>query len=866
MLSDKIRKAYDRSFFLIDNKPIQKSDFISNVSETVIKLLTDSKKERGIILHPGTCLPLYVATIIASFKSFLSDDTEDMSFINELTIGDLVIYQNKRGKFKGTDNEGRIVIENCDRGTLTVNRVPFSLANTILPYFGTAKTLDGRGIRKTTKRQKVISTLFDIKNKDVNSITNKSVVIVCEKSEADGLMKRLKISVNKEAIEIGDLFPAGYYTNSDLHYYSGNPAKVEPLLKFTNKLSVARELIIEDKNIETLIISGSKYFSEDISELASIYNRNSLKSIVMLGELYKGIDLPVYNNFENLKKFVWINERLSSIGKDKENNGIKICEESKQLNKMIDNFINIKINVEDLDIIFNHGDFLECKKYLQHLIRYKSNNENITIFIIKAYWLLNLLEKSFFPLTTMERLILEGRINALSPTKALESIYNIANQFNNTTIGQKMFAISSILRRIKNEMDHRNPKYNFLIEFFKQIKHKKKKVSIVTAKTYYGKIFLHASPTALKGIIEKCEFYTHNNFNSHNLVDEVILTGVEDWNKMNPLFISNTKLVTFLLYPNEKKQLIQKEAQTKKQLCSLTENLDKTSMLDMNLSELEASMELTEESEEITIETELDTFTSQISFNFAVTEMKKLDSVGIQTSEIQRIAILETGEKVFFTKYYTPYVYSKDSQSVIESDVSSIVSGDLLVFTNYDSETKDIVEKIIQIILQSKNCDEVFRESYKKSLYWKQALKEFMTKNKLSFKQLSDKMKNDGKGKHEVTLRSWLDEESHIVGPRDRETYHLIAKITNDLKMLADPDSYYNSCREIRSMRTRILKYIGKNIIQTLNNSNELPHDDILSALPINVSNMSYVVQIEKMIDVENLVIPSHFANRPQNL
>lgn len=140
-----------------------------------------------------------------------------------------------------------------------------------------------------------------------------------------------------------------------------------------------------------------------------------------------------------------------------------------------------------------------------------------------------------------------------------------------------------------------------------------------------------------------------------------------------------------------------------------------------------------------------------------------------------------------------------------------------------------------------------------------------MRRNQLTFKDLSEEMGIIGTVKHEVTLRTWFDEGSHIVGPRDVASFHTIAKITKDSQMSSDPGAYFQACREVRSMRIRILRYIGRNIIQTYNKDNDLK-DEVLSNLSIDISKMSRLVQIEKIVNTGNLVIPSHLANRPQTI
>src|SRR5690606_36768630 len=134
----------------------------------------------------------------------------------------------------------------------------------------------------------------------------------------------------------GDIFPAAYYTPNDVYYYSGNAAKIDPLIKFTNKLSVARELIIEDKYVETLLIDGANYFVDDISEILSVYNRSSLKSIIMLGEICKSINSATLNSLENLKLFLWTKDKIEISDVQ---TGENVHEESKRLDKLLYSFL-----------------------------------------------------------------------------------------------------------------------------------------------------------------------------------------------------------------------------------------------------------------------------------------------------------------------------------------------------------------------------------------------------------------------------------------------------------------------------------------------------------------------------------------------
>lgn len=860
-ISSILRAAYEKTSYLIDEKCLKKNDFTTHYIESIIGLLSNSYKERGIFLHHGSKIPLYFATVLASYKAYLSDDSDKTTFLDDLNKGDLVLYENKRGVYEGRAPNGNIIIVNKDRGGIsTTNYVPITSLHKVQPYFGEGRVLDGRGIKKKRNVFGAISELFGIKNQDVKSVVNKWVLIVCDRLEADEIGK-MSFIINKKSVKLCELFPAAYFTANEVYHYPGNAAKVEPVIRFVNKLSLAREMIIENKEIETLIISGMEYFLNSISELASIYERGSLRSIILLGELCKGVGSashPIYE-LDNLKTFVWTKDILSNYG-DVYTQDEHIHNEGKKMQLKISNYINFEKEIIQINSSSSNEDFLECKKNLLQLSKKHGENELVINIIKKAYWLINLLERSFFPISVMEEMIFKGQINAPSPSAELVFIeqglsrdLGIENQ------------LKTILRKIKNklsEMNYKNQKFEYLIEKITNSGFSDRKISIICTKTYYHKIFIEAAPSYLKNIIERIDFFTPNKYDSSKLYHNVYILGVWDWSWLNPLLLSNTKLVSFVLYENELNRFHHAEEVTQKRLLELNKNnlLLRNNSVDPIISyRLPANAVF--EPEENYIEDHLEKLTESLSLSFFIEEYATSSYTVGQTSEIVKVALLETGEMVLFTKFYSAYIYNIDKKIVQETDVTSLNEGDLIIFTNYDSDTRDIVERIMNTIIESDNCSEHFKEAYRKSRRWKELLRDYISIRQIGYKDLSEMMAKLGMDKHEVTLRTWLDDESHIVGPRDITSYKIIAEILQDSEMLIDPESFFQSSREVRSMRIRILKYLGKNIIKTYNK--EEVYDEILSLLPIDLTKLSRLVQIDKIINTVNLEIPSHLANRP---
>ncbi|WP_018885349.1 DrmE family protein [Paenibacillus massiliensis] len=859
-----LRSVFAKTSFLIDEKYIEKSYLISRHVETIIGLLLKSQRERGLVLHQGTSIPLYLSVALACFKAYLTDNSDNAAFLNNLDIGDLVLYANKRGIYKGRDQNGNIIILNTDKGgTSTTNYVPISLVNKVQPYFGNGKVLDGRGIKRKRNISVAISELFEIKKQEVKNVINKSVLVVCDRFEADEICGKFGLIINKKLVKISELFPTAYITSNEVYHYPGNIAKVDPVIKFVNKLSFARELIIEDKSIETLIVSDSIYFTNGFSELVSIYERSTLKSIILLGEICKGLDSRFLNELENIQLYLWNKESLMAY----EEFGIRLPEhlihqESKRLQKMSSNHINMVEKVVQIDG-FKHDGFFQCKKDLLQLCKQSDDSELRNIIVKKAYWLINLLEKSFFPISVMENMITKGQINAPSPYLELSAMRKYLNNCLGTNLEPLLRNIIESIARQVSELENHNPKFNYLLEEISDIKFTKTRLSIISAKTYYHKVFMEAAPMHLRELIEKVDFFTSNKYNSLILYDMVLVVGMQRFSQLNPFLLSNTESVSFILYENEIKRYHQAAEYTKNMLLSLQKRnlfVDNNNSFDAS-NTCEDIVSTDHELDENQIDDQLEILTESFSLTDSSENQVYFTNTGAQTSEVIRMALMETGEKIYFTRFYSVYIYNIDRQIVQEKDVYSLNEGDLLIFTSYDDDTRDIVERIIDILLESDNCSDQFREAYRKSKLWKGLLKDYIDRRKISYKQLSDMMEEMGAWKHEVTLRSWLDDASHIVGPRDIESYKTIAKITQDPEMLSSPEAYYQSSKEVRSMRVRVLKYLSKNIIKTYNKKDI--HDEILSALPIDLTKMSKIFQIDRIVNTENLLVPSHLVNKP---
>ena len=222
-----------------------------------------------------------------------------------------------------------------------------------------------------------------------------------------------------------------------------------------------------------------------------------------------------------------------------------------------------------------------------------------------------------------------------------------------------------------------------------------------------------------------------------------------------------------------------------------------------------------------------------------------------------------TGERIFFSKYYTAVVFDYKAGSVTEKAVDKLLPGDFLVFTRRDDYTKNIVDFVYEKLLETGKLSGKVIAASEKTEYWKDVLRRYKMRGNYTYSDIAKKMRKIGSSLQEATIRSWLVEDSHIVGPRDVETMGYIAEVTQDVKILNDINGYFEACRIVRRERRTILELIGKAINNKL--SGHIPQEgSVLEVVYNNVDNLSETLELENVIELsESVNVSINLVNKP---
>lgn len=230
-------------------------------------------------------------------------------------------------------------------------------------------------------------------------------------------------------------------------------------------------------------------------------------------------------------------------------------------------------------------------------------------------------------------------------------------------------------------------------------------------------------------------------------------------------------------------------------------------------------------------------------------------------AEIVAIAFFSDESRAYFSKNYKGYVFDENTGNVKEEGPLSFCEGDSIVFTKNNNETKDIVDSILNHLIQDGKVSESVVAVYNKSKLWKEELIGYMREENITMKEVTNRMIRNGISVKEPTICRWLDEDAHTVGPRSVNSIAQIGMLVGNEELSKNAESYFEACREIRSIRRQILEQVGQAIIGKLSGKNPDAGMEY-SAIYDRVDSLAEILQIERLIFVES-IIPMNMANRP---
>ncbi len=863
--NDALKTILDKCDILLENEIISKELLLQSFADFVLQTIDKEKHNVGIALHTGSICFDALMVIYSAVACMVYNESNVNDIIDSLNYGDSVLYgekQRSRYTFEGITAHPSISKMKCiklTQGKQSITYVPPQRWHLISPYNGSSNRYDGRGIRKKSGiREEFYKRVLDYKPADIPALADVSVVIVMNRERAEFLLDNLSLSFDDKLIKISELVCTSYFTENDEHILGGNASKNEANVKFCGKISVARNLILKrDGNRHLgIVICGSENVARGQTELPELLNRRSLQFVYVCMNYDSEFTSTIIEESGSPLLFVCSYEYLLCNSLPTKGNGQYCTELSRQVDAVLDRDIEPHI----LNGRFTWDDYKNVKRALLHIKKSDFICDEKEDFIIQAYSLINLFLTAIFKISVLEKCISDGKLEVLSPNAKINELKNISEDFPES-LQKHVQIIMEFLETAYLCLEEGTEKEQYLRKLL--MENSNKKIAIVVPKAYYAVLLRECGLYNLMDDETLLTIVTANRFNNATLYDHIIVIGNFSGKRFDVFKCRAAQRIETLLYDYEahffkyRLKSSKKAEQLLNSLC-FSDNISE----EVSDDEYKAELSETEIIEVAEIDNEIDEYISRINDIATFRNIGMVSSGGATPlTEIVAVGNFDSGEKVLFTKNYKAYVFDDDSGTVTETKVTELSEGDSLVFAQRNSETRDIVDSILCKLLDEDKFSAEVLECYNKSVLWKKKLVEYMVDNEYTAKEIALKMIQNGVQVQENTIKGWLDEDSHTVGPQKVDSIQQIALLIEDEEMLENANIYFEACSTIRKIRREILKQIGEAIINKL--SGRLPQENSVAAdIYERIDSIALILRMESIAFAERAV-PMNLTNRP---
>lgn len=843
-------KAFKYNKYTLGDNVYEKKNLI------LINDIFSSEHKSNLIINTGGEIMEANSLVSTALKIYLHNAVnEDNNILNIIDEGDIVVYKGNKVSYKGIkniSNEERIALE-YKNGSLTYILKEKSYELTV--YNGDGNTLSAMNSKEKKRKditKELISAITGIEREKITgSIVDSAVVVMPNISYIDEMVNNIYLIKGNERYTFSAVFPCAYYSNSENYKdYPGNLAKLKHLIKFTTKLSTARELIHYDRNIKYLIVFGEELYRNDLNELELLMKRKSLDTCIIFNDWssVNHINDIVENN--EVKLFSWSKNALLdniNLHEYKEELMNKRCN---HIWRRVGNIVEKKIELMKVDIDENTAGLMKkVRKQIKSFdIKNTFNDANLTFFIRDASYLINTFENIFMPIRTMEEIIGEFRLSVNKPKDILTKLDNILKNFNNNYGEYELMnSIVDNLNLLYLELYLKNNKYDYIFRYL--TRNRNKKIAVVTK----GRGEREVIKKLLYKLNLSCGIYTVNNFPKNKTFDEVILNGVTYFGRYNYYFDNSAPLVSNLVY-NFHERIFKR---INKRNIMLAEKLDIHNELVESDEKVQTHEAVEIENEEkIKEEFDIVSDTINLSIDNLLYSLNKnfVEYHGNgQPMIAERLVLFTLGDYAFLSKYYKASVLDRNKSDIILKDCTSISKGDELVFVRTDElGNNDIVDNVIEKLMHRENFSREHRKSLELSMYWKGLFKNYVADNNMTYVQFSNLLsENSSENISPAAVSSWFN--SNVIGPRNIYVFEAAAKFIDDQFFKENYSEVFEACRRIRSMHTKISRALGKIIISSAVNSDYRGNDELEKLIISSIGDVHEYVQIVEVHEVEKL-------------
>ncbi len=866
---------------------------ISNYELTNIKIFKEMFKDQNrinLLITPDKEVIEALSLIVLAMKLYIKNlKDEDENILDVLSIGDIVVYKGKKAeyldiheiygekkiklKYKGNKINGIKMGE-------SISYIKLSDYYKLSIYRGDSKELSIMSNKKSNKRngKYILADMLDIEQQYLgNTIKEQMVIVYPSKNKLEDLLKKLKIRIKNKKYLFTEVFPCKYYSSIDNSIdFKGNKLKLKEIFIFTSNLSVARDLIQENKEISNLLLLGEDTYTNEIyGSLDFLLKRKKLKKIYIL------------NTFNNINQLHRLLESGFSIQLNawtrtvffKEINRMELYQICLK-NKKIDLFLNRKVENKFIDQCKElAGNLLKLKIDLIEVLKEDFYCDNKERFLRISYGLLKIFEKTIVPIKEYDDFITDNNLNNYTVEILIKKLMETIKEnkvYENTY--RVLHDISQLIKNLYELMYYENPKFKFL-----------KSINLS-----YGDLII-CNSSIEEAILKKYESIKNKyirvssikNYKAYRNNQKIIFTGVYNNKNLDQVYSFNTLNIVNLLYPSEVSKYNSKVNKFNKLFNLIEEknslgnsndilrleniNIDYNKFIEKHTLQ-DDTIEKTEKEIEknLYFNEEKHSYPEALGYDLDIEDLLNIDfnsSLGKQYLEYDVVCDAGIVKKKinFKDKKYallTPFYKSKCidniNNSIVIKDINALKIDDKLIFIH--DRTEDEITKLFYTIMSSDKFKSIYYKHYYNMKYWKDSLKKYIDDYFGDYSLISKELSFYAIKRTEQAIKSWVLNEN-IIGPTEKEVYNAIAKITNERYLLEHWEEIYESCILIRSLKTKLKDNFNSLVIQSV--VNEKSEGEFENLVYDVLGDLKKYAEIEEINDIENISIniPINKAN-----
>lgn len=867
-------KGLSRCDIFFENEKISEECIVREAIEFFATAFFEPATRRRTLLHTGSIVYDAIAVFLAALADVLVFYVKDDEFLSNLKPGDVVIntrYGKRLRREVIEVNFGENIKLLEDPKTQCLYTMPWSFTRFLEPNRGKGRRIGGAGLRQagSRAREEFFEYAFDVKSEDLPRAPKSYSIVVSSHDYAHRLYRGIKIEVKsrfgkRATIGLSDIAGGIYVTPEQNLTLGGALSNDDSVLRFCSSLTLAKEKINESGGngmASLLVVAPDALMAGDavlFNKLSSMKKKNFVLTSIPIGS--PAVENAIRNVGEGGKLLSHTKHYLRKFPQMLELKQGIVGEIWAQVRSST----NTNIYTEKVNGFLSAEGYTEWRAAVKAFknVPYEMNAK--AAFLDEACGLMSFLKGSVFEMADVDnRIDLVWRGRKLSPVARLLDLSEISAKYPSEV---KVLAdrVVSIIKIAYNGLKTKNEKLTVLERVIAD--HQGQKIAVIVPQEGFKVIFEELGYCRrIRSMGGTLTVATPNSFGrgssrgSQERYDVVVSLGGAEGRRFSPFSCSRANEIRVLLYPVEAKRFIDREKSAI--------NREKVLNNQSSYSDYTAKIESERRSaydEESRFETELSVFLR----DFRAREDRRLAekygrlSGSNRNVNVVKIGTFDSGEKIFFTKFFRPYVMDGDGDELREVELDEIAIGDTLLFTQNNDASKDIVDIMLNDYIASQTSTAHMQEALTKTRRWRQLLRDYSRAECVTAVEIAERMKMFGSTVHEVTVRNWMDEESHLVGPRNKSSLGYIAKLTGDVDLCENVDAYFESCRIVRERRVKLLHELGLLIKGGMASEKFAGKNDI--SIAAKVKEMVKLCVLENLTDApEDLFMNSLYVNHP---